>query len=1214
MRRSIISFSWIAALVLIAVLSLPWWAGVVLARVGPTFGLTFGTYERQGYRQFVLRDVEYRRYGVHVVVDQVSSDTPLVWLWRRVRGSPGAVVAGKWLTEVLPTESARSSPSPHGWLVLRRQLDRVFDILAFWLPRADIGPGEVKWPGGGLTFGPCEWEDRTLKVSSAKYAMLIAAGNLEVPKNGEMKATLKTLDGSTTATLSSQADQVSGTAAWWGQPIELKSTFAAEGWMPQAALVRSVHWNLPGEKAKLAGSYATLRGDADVQWKDGNLSARVSVQGEPLPSSKAPPLSVQINAHGEAGQFIADTFDVSLPGISAHLDEPVAIDKTGKLRSGGSHFKMACDLAGQPWFPARGQVVGEGTISAGGEGIAKIDYSARGENLQAVGFAISRAQARGYFEWPNVVVDEGRIATVGEREIAVHGKFNCRTLDFVDAVATGQITRPLVGPWLPDWLGFDVVALEVHADGPWRTVAHHGHLTAASVQLGKLKSFAAVAEWEGHGLSFERFTATASAGHTQVAVGGAISTTALDLTSLIFKNGEATRLTLTDPVRIRWGPQGTEVDRAKLTGPQSSVEGNLVWKPVGSFDASIHNLQSEWFRDLIELPATVWAVDSLDARASWANGPASYSLEGLGTVHLGPDRAAQISVGLAGEPQGMKITRLRFAEGSGVIMNASGEVPVLVAPRAKQFLTLADDAPFTFQAATSPNPGFWDKLSELAGIEIVKPEVSINFTGTWSKPRGEAQLRAERVMPLPNRFKWAWPKVESLDVRLTGDKDGLKVSSLSVVVEGQQIRAQASLPVAAERWKELVQNPREFLGHGELHLEVPGADLAAVAHFIPGYLAPKGELQLNLNFKSDETITGYIQVRDATSRPLGPLGVLQEVNAKLVFEGRAVRLEGVTARMGGQAVTLLGRAELPKGGPPKFDLKLTGENLPFVRQTGLLVRGDLDLKFSGAGSNATISGDVRLRDSLFLTDIRALIPTGAKGSVHRPPYFSIETPPLNIWRLNVAVAGQRFMRLRTPVFNGTASARFRLSGTLADPRIEGEAVVDEGTVRLPFANFVVQQGQVRLTPDQLEPQIWVTGTTRRYGYDLRMELTGSTSTQNLTFTSSPPLESEQVLLMVMAGQAPQNEINTTDRQRAARFGAFFGQSLLGAIGGDASGADRLTISSGENISTQGRETYSIEYRLDDRWALTGEYDEYDEYYGGVKWRFYERGGQKSNAH
>ena len=49
-------------------------------------------------------------------------------------------------------------------------------------------------------------------------------------------------------------------------------------------------------------------------------------------------------------------------------------------------------------------------------------------------------------------------------------------------------------------------------------------------------------------------------------------------------------------------------------------------------------------------------------------------------------------------------------------------------------------------------------------------------------------------------------------------------------------------------------------------------------------------------------------------------------------------------------------------------------------------------------------------------------------------------------------------------------------------------------------------------------------------------------------------------------------------------------------------------STGEKISRQGRETYDIEYQLSDRWMLTGEYNEFDEYNAGVKWRVF--GGKK----
>jgi translocation and assembly module TamB len=487
--------------------------------------------------------------------------------------------------------------------------------------------------------------------------------------------------------------------------------------------------------------------------------------------------------------------------------------------------------------------------------------------------------------------------------------------------------------------------------------------------------------------------------------------------------------------------------------------------------------------------------------------------------------------------------------------------------------------------------------------------VEAHLNGSWTQLRGAARLRAERIAPLPGRFTFPWPAVTALDLRLTGDRDGLELADSSVTIEGQLVRASGSLPVAAVRWEEFVREPKLLAQRGAFRIEVPDADLAAVARFFPGYLAAKGRVHVVADFQPATGLTGSLQLHDAMSRPLGPLGVLQDINAEVSFAGRTLHLTEVTARMGGQLVTLRGQAEVPatEHDVPKMEITLQGENLPFVRQMGLLLRGDLDLKLTADDvQRPRITGDVRLRDSLFLSDVRSLIPSGAKPSDVQAPYFAISQPPFNDWLVDVSIAGNRFMRLSTTVFSGTASARFHLIGTLGHPVAIGEAAVEEGTVRLPFASFDVKQGQVRLTREQpTEPQLWIAGTGRRYGYDLRLEISGPLSSPNMTFTSSPPLDAEQVVLMVMAGQAPHNEIATTDRQRATRFGAYFGQSLLGSLGGGASeGADRLTISSGENVSQEGHETYDIEYKLTDRWSLTGEYDEFDEYYGGLKWRVY----------
>jgi len=68
------------------------------------------------------------------------------------------------------------------------------------------------------------------------------------------------------------------------------------------------------------------------------------------------------------------------------------------------------------------------------------------------------------------------------------------------------------------------------------------------------------------------------------------------------------------------------------------------------------------------------------------------------------------------------------------------------------------------------------------------------------------------------------------------------------------------------------------------------------------------------------------------------------------------------------------------------------------------------------------------------------------------------------------------------------------------------------------------------------------------------------------------------------------------------MGAYVGRDLLRTAGLGGSDEERLSLSSGEKVSRQGRETYGFDYRLDAVWSLTGEYDEFDAYNVGVKRR------------
>ena len=173
----------------------------------------------------------------------------------------------------------------------------------------------------------------------------------------------------------------------------------------------------------------------------------------------------------------------------------------------------------------------------------------------------------------------------------------------------------------------------------------------------------------------------------------------------------------------------------------------------------------------------------------------------------------------------------------------------------------------------------------------------------------------------------------------------------------------------------------------------------------------------------------------------------------------------------------------------------------------------------------------------------------------------------------------------------------------------GELTVDQGQVLFPFATFKVSQGAVRLREaDPFHALVSLNALSQRRDYQLRLEMTGELPAPNVTITSTPSLAAADVLLMVMTGRPPTNDTTAaaSSGPRLAMLGAYLGRGLFQDLG--FGGEDRLEISAGEHVSRQGRETYEVEYKLSERWSLQGEYDQFDRYNTGLKWRVYTEEG------
>ena len=1221
MRRLVIILLSCLAGLLVGLAALPWWFGWALKTGSARYGAGFGRYERIGYSRFALHDVVVIQRNVRVTAARAETETPLLWLWHRLRKKPAAVLISTWQVDVTAGDPAQTTPPDTGSTGAKRTraiLFKVADSLERWAPRVEIGEGKVNWPGGGLQIGSAQWNRRTLNVRPLRALNQQANVEVTFAPPGEITLAVKPADEAPwSVALKSSGDRIEGQLLAWDQVAQVTAELPERGWMPRTARIEAKAWEIPGARLRLGEAYSVVRGEAWIDWRDARLETSADFRGEVVAGKAAPPLNVSVHAAGDQESVRVDRLNADIPGATARLSAPVVFQRQGARATLASQFDVEVDLAKLPWIPgARGRLVGKAQIAAGNAGVPAISATLSATDLSVDEWAIAQFSGGASLKWPRLDVSEAVFGFADGGKFTARGGWDFNTKELIGAAAQGTVRPAAVRRWLPETLAFESLEFSATASGSLAALRHEGRAELAGLKWGTLSPIGATAVWKGEGRAVEISQAQLRAGKAAVDLAGTFTATGARVSAFKFSGDGVERLALRKPAEVRWSPN-VEIDSVDLAGPEASLMVSLGLGENGRLAIAAKNLPSVWAKEFFPLSGPDWSIGSLEGEAAWREGPVTFSLKGDVAIRLSPERTANVSVVTRGDADGINVEALQVAEGVAAIVNAMGKVPVNFQRKKGEWLRVGRDGALALNATTTSNPAFWKALAGITGLTFQDPEVKLALSGTWAQPVGELTATASGITADPARIKFPFPSVEELDLRATADGEGVVLERLALRVEKQVVRATGRLPFNFQQWDEFKKEPVAFLRReGSFHLEVPDAEIAALAPRLPGFLAPVGRLQIDAQISAGGELSGGIRLRDAATRPLGPLGIMQEIQAEAQLSGQTIEVKNLSAVTGGQPVTLSGKIKVPIGESPSYDLALKGNNLPLVRRTGLLLRADLDLKLITQKDNVTeVTGTVNLHDSMFLSDVRALIPRGGGGGpARRPPFFSIDASPVNAWRLGVEVHGDRFLRLRSAVFVGVASAHFRLSGTLAEPRATGEASVDSGQVLLPFAAFRVEQGSVRLTEsDPYELRLFLTGTSRRYGYDLRMELTGTATEPVLAFSSNPPLEAKQVLMMVTAGETPRDEVTYSGTQRVTRLGTYLGQSLINNFGGDAADADRLSISSGERVSRQGRETYDIEYRLSDRFTLVGEYDEFDDYNAGVRWKILPRPEAKTKA-
>jgi len=1145
--------------------------------------------------------------GLHVRAAKLRVSAP----WRILRERKLNAEGEGWVVDLTNQADGNDAETPDGddgawetWVPALREAGRELERRV----------GELRLRSGVLRLGDEEIEVDELWVKGGVVSVTLRGHGqtLEIESDLRLAAAWGTWrEAGVRFQIEAWPEKARAEVYWAENTARLAATFAEGDWRPAAWRLVGEGWRVPAARLGLGRSiYGELAGGFEAQGDAESFSVEVGAVARPA-TEGMPDLRLDAKGGGDAREVRIERFELLAPQGRARLSAPVAWRWAGGWASAGEAiFDWEADLAALSGGVLRGRTEGRASWVEGGDAGARVRWEARGAGLAWEHIESASLTLRGESDAESTTVSEVLVEAPGGARVEARGRLIHGSRALEGAVIRATADGAMLAPWLPAGMSIKRAEVELRGGGAWPGLEMAGAIQAETLTYDDWAADTLAVDVDGRWGSRVSGRVEARRGDAHAEIRGEWTPEGVRADQVFLRRKGGAELLARAPLLVEWAPGATRVaaELTEASGSRLSVD----WREDAESSLLIHDLGSEWLNDWRR--GAAWPelrIRSLRAKTGMGADGWRWAESGFDARWISP--AGEVWARGEGrlDATGARLSVLEAGRGGDLLLSGAGLVPWGVRGDRGNAIEPVPGGRWDLEMRTRAGAAWWNELAKAAKLGLEGPEVSLRVEGEARTPRAVAKVGAERVNLSGEGLPEGGLELAALRAEAELAEGEIVLRNLRAKVDGQPVEAEGRLALAAGDWARLRERPYVWLrDHAEARVAVPRAEVSAFARYLPTLLAPQGTVSAELRLSPGAKLDGALSLVGAATRPLGGFGVLQDVDVMLALRGMEVKIERMRAMAGGQELVVTGGARRAPGRMPALDLAVKARRFPLLRKPGLLLRGDLDLTVKTTDEGRTrLGGEVVLRDSLFLADIRSFVTPGGgrgeKAARSRPPYFSVENPPLAEWELGLRVGGERFLRLRTPVFEGTGSARFNLVGTLREPRASGEFWVERGNILFPFASFAVQEGAVRLkASDPYTPVLDFRANGRRLGYDLRLELTGTAETPRMQLTSSPPLEAETVLLMITAGAAPEQGAGSASRtQRLAAVGAYVGRDLLRGLGLGGTDEERLTISSGEKVSRAGRETYGFEFKLNDKWALTGEYDEFDAYNVGVLRRF-----------
>jgi hypothetical protein len=526
-------------------------------------------------------------------------------------------------------------------------------------------------------------------------------------------------------------------------------------------------------------------------------------------------------------------------------------------------------------------------------------------------------------------------------------------------------------------------------------------------------------------------------------------------------------------------------------------------------------------------------VESLDALAGIAgdvSGRISFEVSGSGTFRR-PDLTASASLSEASF-YGHSIPEAMSPSLSLRVVH--GEVDGAVTVPGRWSLTAKGDA-----GATPVELDVGLDARDLAALLLFTPAALPGGDGGALAGHGRARLPAAQGEPsgefvvtevrLDARDRPALVHSEG-DVSVSVANGRIAVGDVHAVGEGVDLRLRGAVDLSGE--KPAIEGKVTGSADASL-LSLAAPDLGLAGRFLVD-LAVSGS-------SSSPAWNGLLRIENGRYRMAGYS--FDEIDGAVRLTGTSGEIEGLRARVADGEAFVAGGFRLAGAGVKDFRLTLQGRRISVRAIPAMRLTVDADLVASGDESGNQLRGEITLLRGTYSKDVELTLadllernrPTGALAA--QEPWKERTT-------LDVRIVSAAALEVRNNLARLSGTVDMRARGTLAEPVLLGQVILDEGG-RVVFSDirYEIEAGTLTFSNTaRIAPFVDVRARAEVKGFNLVVLLAGTWPRISANFISDPPLPNDAILGLLLSGTPPdtRNPTDTTNMLVSAAGGAVAG--------------------------------------------------------------------------